>query len=185
MFMMSRAQARRHAAGYALLEALIAVIVASVGFIGAARMQTFGMKLSSSAQWRQKATLLGYQMTDRIRANQLGADANAYDNLTTGGTNCLVATAGCATPTQAAVADFQEWAADVAAQLPQGRGVVCKDNSPEDGTVAAPACDGVGRVIAVKVWWSEKVSTTTDTATNANPPVTRFVTVVRTWRGEP
>lgn len=180
----SRHQLRRQAAGYALLEALVAVIVAAVGFIGAARMQTFGMQLSSSAQWRQKAQLLGYQMTDRIRANQLGADANAYDSLTTGGTNCLLATTGCATPAQAAVADYQEWAADVAAQLPAGRGVVCKDSTPEDGTAAAPACDGLGRVIAVKVWWSEKVSTTTDTQTNANPPVTRFVTVVRTWRGD-
>ena len=180
---LSHRQMRRRAAGYALLEALIAVIVAAVGFIGAARMQTFGMQLSSSAQWRQKAQLLGYQMTDRIRANQLGADANAYDNLTTGGANCLLATTGCATPAQAAVADYQEWAADVAAQLPQGRGVVCKDSTPEDGTAAAPACDGLGRVLAVKVWWSEKVSTTTDTRNNANLPVTRFVTLVRTWRG--
>ena len=180
MLMMSRPQQRRQAVGYALLEALIAVIVASVGFIGAARMQTFGMKLSNSAQFRQKATLLGYQMTDRIRANQGGADADAYDSLTSGGTNCLVAVAGCATPAQAASADFAEWAADVAAQLPAGRGVVCKDSTPEDGTATAPACDGLGRVIAVKVWWAEKVATTTD-----NPPVSRFVTVVRTWRGEP
>ena len=32
---------RRGAAGYVLLEALIAVVVAAVGFVGAARMQTF------------------------------------------------------------------------------------------------------------------------------------------------
>ena len=185
MFMMTRSRARRHAVGYALLEALIAVIVASIGFIGAARMQTFGMKLGSSAQWRQKATLLGYQMTDRIRANQLGADANAYDNLsnlTVSGSNCLIDAAGCATPALAAAADFQEWAADVAVQLPAGKGVVCKDSTPDDGSALAPLCDGLGSVIAVKVWWNEKVSTTV-LATPGQAPETRFVTVVRTWRG--
>jgi type IV pilus assembly protein PilV len=177
MFMMNALPTRRRADGYALLEALIAVIVAAVGFIGAARMQTFGMKLGYSAQSRQKATLLGYQMTDRIRANQSGIDKGAYNNLTTGVTTCLAAAAGC-TDVQLASADFGEWAADVAAQLPSGMGVVCKDSTPEDGTPAAPACDGAGSVYAVKVWWSDKVSTTTD-----NPTATRFVTVVRPWSG--
>ena len=66
----SRLASFRGAAGYALLEAMVAVLIAAVGFIGAARMQTLGMSLGNSAQSRQKATLLGYQMTDRIRANQ-------------------------------------------------------------------------------------------------------------------
>ena len=58
--------------GYVLLEALIAVVIAAVGFIGAARLQTLGLAMNNSAQVRQKATLLGYQMADRIRANQAG-----------------------------------------------------------------------------------------------------------------
>ena len=147
-------------------------------------MQTFGMKLSSSAQWRQKATLLGYQMTDRIRANQAGADANAYDNRVTvsGATNCLLAAAGCTSPALVAIADFEQWAGEVAAQLPSGKGVVCKDSTPEDGDKADPKCDGLGSVLAVKVWWGDKVLTTT--TTTGNPKDSRFVTVVRTWRGE-
>ena len=48
----------RRVLGYALLEALVAVVVTSVGFIGAARLQTLGMKMTSSAQYRQKAVLL-------------------------------------------------------------------------------------------------------------------------------
>ncbi len=173
MFMIETSKARRAAAGYALLEALIAVIVAAVGFIGAARMQTFGMTLSNSAQSRQKATLLGYQMTDRIRANQQGQNERAYDNLTAGVTTCLANAAGCgATPL--AAADFGQWAAEVAAQLPAGKGVVCRDSTPEDGTSAAPACDGLNDVIAVKVWWQDRVSTTTD-----RPLETRFVTMIQ------
>ena len=159
---------RRSVVGYALLEALIAVIVASVGFIGAARMQTVGMKLGNSAQSRQKATLLGYQMTDRIRANRLGFESGQYNNptndLSAGATACLGS--GC-TPAQMAVADVSQWAAELATALPAGTGKVCIDSTPEDGTSAAPACDGIGNVIAVKIWWTDNVD------------ATKFVTVVR------
>ncbi len=42
-------------------------------------MQTLGLAMNNSTQVRQKATLLGYQMADRIRANQAGVTARAYD----------------------------------------------------------------------------------------------------------
>jgi type IV pilus assembly protein PilV len=161
---------RRGLAGYALLEALVAVIVAAVGFIGAARMQTFGMKLSSSAQSRQKASLLAYQMTDRIRANQVGFSKGNYNGLgATGATTCLAS--GC-TPAELATADVAQWLADVAAQLPSGQGTVCVDSSIDDTPKPTPTnwqCDGVGNVIAVKVLWLDRVG---------NEP-TVFVTVVR------
>jgi type IV pilus assembly protein PilV len=143
-------------AGYALLEALVAVVVASVGFIGAARLQTLGMKMNTSAQYRQKAVLLTYQMTDRVRANRTGYGAGAYDNPAVGSKTCLTDVAGC-TPAELAVADMTEWSDDLAGQLPGGRGVVCVDSTPNDGTAAAPACDGAGSMLAVKVWWTDTV----------------------------
>jgi type IV pilus assembly protein PilV len=158
-----RPMARRGAVGYALMEALVAVVVASVGFVGAARMQTAGMSLANSAQSRQKATLLGYQMTDRIRANRAGFNAGGYDNPVAGSTSCLGS--GC-TPAQLAAADMGEWLADVAV-LPGGTGKVCIDSTPNDGTADAPDCDGDGEVIAVKIWWTDNIDTT------------RFVTATR------
>jgi type IV pilus assembly protein PilV len=161
----------RRAAGYALMESLVAVIVASVGFIGAARMQTAGMSLSNSAQSRQKATLLGYQMTDRIRANAVGFKDGLYNSPDTATSvaadkTCLSETAGC-NPAQLAAADLREWLDDVAA-LPGGTGVVCRTTTPYDGTPAAPMCDNdPGAAIAVKIWWTDNVAET------------RFVTVVR------
>ena len=154
----------RHIAGFALLEALVAVVVASVGFIGAARLQTLGMKMNASSQFRQKAVLLTYQMSDRIRANQAGFTAGAYNNPSAGTMTCL--STGC-TPAQLAVADMTEWSNDVAGQLPNGSGVVCVDSTPDDGTALAPACDGIGSVLAVKVWWTDTVG------------ASRFTTVVR------
>ena len=157
-----RALQIRRVLGYALLEALVAVVVASVGFIGAARLQTLGMKMSSSAQTRQKAVLLTYQMMDRVRANRAGYGLGAYDNPAVGSKACL--SAGC-TPATLAVADMTEWSDDIAAQLPGGSGVVCVDSTPDDGTPLAPACDGVGAlpiersVLVVKVWWTDSAST--------------------------
>lgn len=168
MRLMNALPTRRRSGGYALLEALIAVIVASVGFIGAARMQTFGMKLADSGQARQKATLLGYQMTDRIRANQLGFARGRYNDPGTGGAVTCLAT-GCS-PDDMAAADVTLWLTDVAAQLPGGQGKVCIDNTPDDNPKASAAdwkCDGVGSVIAVKVAWTDRVSSSV------------FVTVVR------
>jgi type IV pilus assembly protein PilV len=145
--MRAATQRRRSAGGYVLLEALIAVVIAAVGFIGAARMQTFGLAMGNSAQVRQKAILIGYQMADRIRANQAGVTVHAYDSPIAGGTACLTDPAGC-TPVQLA-----------AAQLPTGTGIVCIDSTPDDGSAAVPLCDGVGSVIAVKLWWVDKVGT--------------------------
>lgn len=156
----------RRALGYALLEALVAVVVASVGFIGAARMQTLGMKMNSSAQFRQKAVLLTYQMSDRLRANRTGFGAGNYNNPAIGSKTCLADVAGC-TPAQMAVADMTEWSEDISGQLPGGTGVVCVDSTPNDGTATAPACDGVGGLLTIKVWWTDTVA------------ASRFVTVVR------
>ncbi len=149
---------RRLQGGYVLLEALVAVVIAAVGFIGAARMQTFGLAMNNSAQVRQKAILLGYQMADRIRANQAGVTAHAYDRAIAGDASCLAAASGC-TPVQLAGADMTEWQTEIAAQLPGGVGVVCIDSTPDDGASGTPRCDGVGNVIAVKLWWVDKVGT--------------------------
>lgn len=161
---------RRLGAGYALLEALVAVIVTSIGFIGAARLQTLGLSFNNSTMYRQKATLLGSQMSDRLRANQKGVAGDAYNNPSSGDAACLAT--GC-TPTDLARADIAEWSADVAAQLPEGSAVVCVDSTPDDGEPAEPACDnlpaagGTPRLLAVKLWWSDALGTS------------RFVTVVR------
>jgi type IV pilus assembly protein PilV len=153
---MRAGQRTKSQGGYALLEALVAVVIAAVGLVGAARMQTFGLALNNGGQSRQKAILLGYQMADRIRANQAGVTAHAYDLPVAGDTACLSDVAGC-TPVQLAAADMAQWQAEIASQLPGGVGVVCIDSTPDDGTSGAPQCDGVGSVVAVKLWWTDKV----------------------------
>jgi type IV pilus assembly protein PilV len=138
-----------------LLEALLAVIVTSVGFIGAARLQTYSLALNGSGQTRQKASLLAYQMADRVRVNSLGLAA--YNNPASGSKACLTASAGC-TAAQLAVADYTEWMEDVTSQLKGGTGTICLDSTPNDGTSSAdPQCDGLGSTLAIKLWWEDTV----------------------------
>lgn len=155
----TRASPKRHrVSGYALLEALVAIVVAAVGFVGAARLQTVGLTINNSTQARQKALLLAYQMADRVRANQAGVAAHAYDAPAAGDTSCLYGSSGC-TAAQVAAADIAEWQAEIAGQLPGGAGVVCLDSTPDDGDAGAPQCDGAGGIIAVKLWWTDKMGT--------------------------
>jgi type IV pilus assembly protein PilV len=142
---------RRRAAGYALLEALLAVLVTAIGFIGAAKMQTSSMALTNSGMTRQKATLLAYQMADRVRANKRGADAGAYNAVAAGSKACLTSAGGC-TSAQLAVADYTEWLDDVKAQLKNGDGKVCLVTATNRTT-----CNAAGEFLAVNLTWEDSV----------------------------
>jgi type IV pilus assembly protein PilV len=146
---------RRAGRGFMLIEVLVSIIIISIGLLGLAGLHTVAVAKGNSGLLRSKATELGYAMADRIRANQIGANAGAYASLTG-----VPADPGCiaisCTPTQLAAFDYFEWNQELAAMLPGGSGVVCIDNTPDDGTPAAPACDGIGTMMVVKVFWTEK-----------------------------
>ena len=141
--------------GAGLIESLISIFVVSIGFIGFATLQISGLVATNESMFRTKATYLSYQMADRVRANLPGMQFGAYDDL-----EGPVSDPGCistsCTPSQVAQSDFSDWTSEVASLLPSGAGVVCLDSTPDDGTPDAPACDGTGAVLAIKVWWSEK-----------------------------
>lgn len=150
------AHRRRPRHGIALMEALIAIVLLSVGALGYAALQMKGLSSSSSAMWRGKAGNLAYEMADRMRANRAGMVAGGYNSLVTAQTvtDCG-STANCA-PTRMAVLDHALWSTTLANELPGGRGVVCIDSTPDDGNAEAAACDGAGAMLAVKVFWSER-----------------------------
>jgi type IV pilus assembly protein PilV len=140
------------------LESLIAVVVIAIGFIGAARLQTLGLSMGNSSIFRERAVLLVSEMEDRIRANQPGYTAGSYNNLpsnTATAPGCVTSTCSSA---QLATHDYAAWLSEMQSpQLPGGKGYVCIDSTPNDGAPGAPACDGLGSVLAVKVCWTEKL----------------------------
>lgn len=145
---------RKQNQGFSLTEVLVAVVVLSIGLLGIAGLQAASLRNNHSAYLRSVATILGYDMADRMRANSAGVSAGNYNSPSAvAHANCSAA-AGCTTA-EMAQNDAYEWTQVVAEQLPSGSAAVCLDSTPDDGTPASPQCDGTGRLYAIKVWWDD------------------------------
>ena len=151
-----RAPHRRRLRGLALMEALVAVVLLSACALAYAALQMRGLAAGHSAMWRSKATLLAYEMADRMRANRAAVASGQYNSLTAPqGSGACGSTSAC-TPAAMAQLDYAQWSATLGRELPGGSGVVCLDASPDDGSTASPGCSGSGSMLAVKVFWSER-----------------------------
>ena len=107
----ARPFATGHSGGFTLLEVLIALLVLSVGLLGIAGLQLTSLRSNHSAYLRSQATILGYDILDRIRANRAQAQAGGY-NATIDDAKDLPSTDD--DPSQAA-ADLKSWGTDVLA----------------------------------------------------------------------
>jgi len=70
---MSRPGARRRAAGFTLIEILVALLVLAIGLLGVAAMQLRGLNYSHDAYLRSQISVLAYDMSDRMRLNRTAA----------------------------------------------------------------------------------------------------------------
>lgn len=147
---------RRRQRGIALMEALIGVLLLSMAALAYAALQARGLGASAGALWRSQATLLAYEMADRMRANPTGVSDGRYGNLTAAEAAPACGSAAACSTANMAKLDFAQWTTRLADGLPSGTGVVCLDSTPDDGDAGSPACDGVGTVFAIKVFWKER-----------------------------
>jgi type IV pilus assembly protein PilV len=145
--------------GFTLLEVLVTLVIFAFGMLGVAGLQMVSLTNMDVAQNRSVAVLKASEMVERVRANP-----NAHyvtvaptDNhcRTAHYANRNAAPSNCSAD-QLAADDLMDWSQELAARLPSGNGVVCVDSTPNDGVPSAPACDGVGTALAIKVWWNEK-----------------------------
>lgn len=130
--------------GFTLLEVLIAVLVLSIGLLGLAGLQTLSLRSNHSAYLRSQATLLAYDIIDKMRANRQVSLAGGYltnfGDAPGGGTNCETAT--CA-PANLAAFDLNQWKCmlgywnanstctsfNMSGSLPRGDGQVTQNNT--------------------------------------------------------
>jgi type IV pilus assembly protein PilV len=116
---------RRTQRGFSLLEVLIALLVLSIGLLGLAALQAAGLRSSHGAYLSSQATLLAYDMADRIRAADR-IDPGLLGNYTFNGE---MADYGCdgldpAVAITMGVDDRDNWLNAVACYLPSARAVV-------------------------------------------------------------
>lgn len=114
-------------AGFTLIEALVALVVLSIGMLGIAALYMETLRASRSALYRTEAVTMAADLADRIRANRI--PANAYTGT---GQNTV------------AEADLAEWNAAVAT-LPDGEGSVLFD----DGLGTRPS------TYVIRITWTE------------------------------
>lgn len=114
--------ARGRSGGFTLIEVLVALLVLSVGLLGIAGLQLTSLRSNHSAYLRSQATILAYDILERMRANR--AQLDDYASITIDDAEDLPAISG--TPTQAAV-DLNRWGTDLLALLPEAKAIVNVD----------------------------------------------------------
>jgi len=155
------------ARGFSLLEALVALVILSVGLLGIAGLQARGLLNNVNANFRTQAVFLADDLADRMRANKraMTGATKHFDQPTAAYTAGCLTSAGC-TVQQMARTDFFLWEQRLDALLPLGVGEVCIDSTPVDGAPGAPECDGLGSQYAIKVWWDDDRSGAIDSGSN-------------------
>lgn len=121
----------KYQAGFTLLEVLVTIVVLSLGLLGYGGLQMASLKNSVSAYQRSQATILAYDMIDRMRANRTQAIGGIY-NITIGSPAAGSGVAG---------QDILDWKTLVGNALPGGD--------------AAINVDGTGNVL-IQIQWVDK-----------------------------
>lgn len=113
------------AAGYTLLEVLVALVVLSIGLLGLGLLQATSLQDNTKAYLRSIAVVRAYDMADRMRTNMVAVQAGDYDSPpgSAPSQSCLTDAAGC-TPAQMAAIDQWNWGQRLAVELPGGNGVI-------------------------------------------------------------
>ena len=152
--------------GFTLIEVLITVFVLAVGLLALAALQTRSLRDTAAAQMRSTATLLAYDIADRMRANASGlsgyvrTDTGAItltvpDKLCTAASSDAIAANVC-TATELASADLYQWLltlTDGRNGLPDARATIACDGGD---------CNVATAVRTVTISWSQS-RTTADT----------------------
>lgn len=104
--------------GASMIEVLITIVVLAIGLLGLAGLQVTSIQTNHSSYYRSQASILAYDLSDRMRSNRAAALGGAYDvDFPTSSDSHSVTGARAAK-------DKAEWLNALAAVLPGGTGKV-------------------------------------------------------------
>jgi len=122
--------------GFTLIEILVTLVILAIGLLGMASLQLNGLRSNQSAYLKSQASLLAYDMADRMRLNSdraIAGDYNSFDtsDVVAANPNCISTATGC-TETQQVATDKAEWAEAIngsgsaIAFLPKAKGEITR-----------------------------------------------------------
>lgn len=130
---------RSRASGFTLLEMLVALLVLSFGLLGMAGLQATGLRNNSNAYHRTQATVIAFDMFERMRANRAAAANGDYE--------LALNAKPTASPTTQAERDLSEWIINLEDKL----------KNVGDGSVTCALVPPANRSVecTVAVQWAE------------------------------
>lgn len=110
--------------GFSLIEVLIAMVILAVGVLGLAALQTTGLQYTHDSYIRSQATVIVYDLVERMRNNV--DNANLYVASSDPAGTCDVTAGGITN-------DLNCFFETIAAQVPEGTGEIQADPANAEG----------------------------------------------------
>lgn len=111
-------QVSTRAAGFTLIEILVAMLILAIGVLGIAALQYKGLQFNQDAYFRTQINYLAYDIADRMRLNQ--ANAAQYANNLTDYQVPATAPSGCDESAVSYTNDLACWKVELYNSLPPG-----------------------------------------------------------------
>lgn len=140
---------RSASAGFSLLEVLVAATVFSLGMAGFAALLQTSIIDSTQARREGIAAIAAASLSEQIRLNP-GA-LNRYLNPPENISRMCIGDQACTAQEQADY-DFRLWRLELADSIRNARGLLCHDETPEDGVEGNSHCDSTGPLV-IKIFW--------------------------------
>ncbi|MBY6073340.1 type IV pilus modification protein PilV [Marinobacter salsuginis] len=143
---------RMRAGGFTMIEILVTLFILAIGLLGLAGLLFEGMRNNQGSYLRTQASILAYDMADRMRANRAEAQGGSYGGFSTATIQsttlpaCTGQAAGCS-PSDQVTVDQVEWTLQV-----QGTG---GDMAMLPGGVGTIAHDAASGIYTVTIQWDE------------------------------
>ena len=137
--------------GTSLLEVLIAVVILSIGMLGLAGLQLTGLRVNQGAMQRSQASVLAYDILDRMRGDKEVANGGEYDVVVVDEEESITTTMSAALIAAKKNENLSQWGAAIRDSLPGGAAMICRTDNP-----ALAVCTGSGDNFIVRIDWADE-----------------------------
>ncbi len=138
--------------GTTFVEILVSLVVVAIGIIGSINLQMSSIKTGINSQQRYQATLMAYDMAERMRANPGGVEAGHYDDISYE-TDYEVDSGVALAASDFYKLDVSEWKDNLSNVLPGGEGQVQADGA-------------VGQRFTIEIRWTQRATKNIDEETD-------------------